>query len=200
MDTLRLITAALFSGSDSFSVLLFVVSALFLIVGVAIKTKDRVRLRYLEHVPLNHIEFTHPHLPSARVIAAILLCTLTLLLAGLQTVQGIFPFDDPYRGLNLISFFLIAGAVGILAELHWKGGKEYVSAALVGTALAFLLLIMHVSGMVKPFGEKLFLLVLLLPSMLLVGYIFSRQHRIGTVLTLLFSFLFWMTIALVARI
>src|SRR5437879_3066971 len=98
MAFLEIISTTLRWGTASVSVLLFLVSALLLMAGLAIKIWSRVRLNFLEHAPLNSIEYTHPHLPSPRSVAVLVICCITLLLVALQTIQGAFPFQDPYQG------------------------------------------------------------------------------------------------------
>lgn len=185
------------SGNASVSILLFLFSGLLLAAGVAAKARSHAfRLAFLEHMPLNKIEYTHPHIPSARAIVTIAFCSAALLFAGLQTIQGVFPFDDPYQGLNLASFFLIATSVGILAELKWKGSKEYISAFLIGTSLAFLTLVIEF-GSTRSFAYSFFPFVLLLPTVLLVGYAFAGKNRRGAIMTLVLSFGFWMFMYLI---
>jgi hypothetical protein len=198
MEFFRNITDVVLYETSSFSIPLFLLSLLLLIGGVALKAHfHAVRLSFLEHSPLNWIERTHPHLPSPRVIVTIALCSATLLLAGLQTIQNVFPFNDPYQGLNLASLFILGGALGVLAELKWKGAREYASAILAGTALAFLLMILQFSAPDKPLAEKVGLLFLLIPPVLLLGYTLSQKHQRSMLLTIMISFSFWILISIV---
>lgn len=195
MEFFTTMTGVLYYQQPTLPVLLFVFSVFLLVVGVAVQSWDRtVRLGFLEHKPLNWIENTHPHLPSSRIIITIALCTVTLLLAGLQTMKGTFPFNDPYHGLNLASLFLIAGSMGIVAELKWKGAGDYACAFLTGTSLAFLLLILQFSAATTSLGAKAIPIALLLPSVLLAGRSINRDNRRGVLLTVLFAFSFWIFI------
>jgi hypothetical protein len=197
MDFFSFLVASFLLSTPSFSIGLFALSALLLIAGVALRARSQTRLVFLEHTPLNHIEFTHPHLPSMRAVRSIVLCVATLLLVGLKTFEGVFPFNDPYQGLNLVSLFLIGCSVGILAELKWKGASEYSSALLFGTALAFLFLILQSSLQSEPLTEVAILIALLVPSMTLAGSSFSRRHRRLSVLTMLLAFVSWILIYLI---
>lgn len=197
MEFFTTMTAVLRYESGSVSVPLFLLSAFLLIAGVISVVHSRVfRLSFLEHKPLNWIEKTHPHLPSARIIVTIALCSVTILLAGLETVQNTFPFNDPYQGLNLASFFLLGGAIGVLAEMKWKGAGDYACAVLAGTALAFLLLILQFNPTQQTVAAKVLPLALLIPSVLLVGHTISHRHQRSMLLTILLSFSFWVLIYL----
>jgi hypothetical protein len=182
------------------SLVLFLLSALLLVAGVATKVwSQAVRLSNLEYKPLNWIEREHPHMPSPTLIITIALCSITLIVAALQTMQGVFPFNDPYQGLNITSLFLLGGAVGILAELQWKGAGEYTAAVLVGSAVSFLAVVVKFSNTQRSFSDQLLLFVLLLPSIALAGYAFSSRRQISHLLTALCAFAFWMFVYLLQR-
>jgi hypothetical protein len=139
MAFLRTIADILAYGHGSVSVPLFLLSVLLLATGLALQAwADTLKFRFLERRPLSWIEQTHPYLPSLRVILAFDVCILVLLGIGLQTMPGVFPFNDPYQGLNLVSLFLLAAALGTIGELRWRGADVYASAFILGTALAFL--------------------------------------------------------------
>jgi hypothetical protein len=195
MNFFNLTTATLLYGSDSLSISLFFVSAFLLLAGIVLQVRSRVtRLTAIEYKPLNWIELSHPHLPSARIITTIAICTATLLLVGLQTMNRTFPFNDPYQGLNLVSLFLLGGAVGIMAELRWKHAGEYACAVLVGTALAFILLILRFNYSGDFLTRIIVPFVLLVPSVLLAGQTVARDHRRPVLLTVLLAFSFWILI------
>lgn len=120
---------------------LFVASALVLCAAIAWKVRrDVVLLRDWDSIRLNVIEIAHPHMPSAKAIAGIFFCCVTLLIASLQTVNGAPPFDSTFAWVFLASIFLVGGALGILAEMRWKRASECAFAIVVGTALSFLFL------------------------------------------------------------
>jgi hypothetical protein len=196
MAFFSLVVETLRTGTASVSIPLFLGSALLLIVGVTVHARSRVRLHHLEDAPLSKIEFTHPHLPSPRAIGTVVLCGTTLLLAGLQTVEGVFPFNDPYQGLNLVSLFLIATAVGVLAELEWPGASSYTAAVLAGTALSFLVLTVHFAAAAGSVTTSAVTIVLLLPGILLAGWSLAAERRTPVLLTLLFAFAFWILVGL----
>jgi hypothetical protein len=196
MAFFSLVFETLRTGTASASIPLFLASALLLLVGVAVHARSRVRLHHLEDAPLSKIEFTHPHLPSARAVGTVVLCGTTLLLAGLQTVEGVFPFNDPYQGLNLVSLFLIATAVGVLAELEWAGATSYTSAALVGTALAFLVLTVHFARAAGSVTTSVVTIALLMLCLLLAGWSLAAERRDAVLLTLFLTFAFWILVGL----
>ncbi len=195
MEFFRTLAFSFIAGTPAFSVLLFLLSASLLVAGVLLQARARIRLAHLEHTPLDRIERTHPHLPSPRAVAVIVFCGATLLLAGLEIIRGIFPFDDPYQGLNLLSFFLIGASLGVLAELRWKGAGVYAAAALAGTAAAFLCLIDWGALTQRPFPESVAMLGLLLPSLLLLGTVFSYKTPRGALLTAILAFAFWLLLS-----
>src|SRR5262245_24914746 len=132
MEFLQTISGMLLTGSATASLAVFLLSVLLLGAGLMLKVRsDALGLRFLDRRPLSWIESAHPHLPSPQVIGAINLCALALLAVGLETLRGVFPFDDPYRGLNLVSLFLLVCAVGTLSELRWRGTGAYARAVLL---------------------------------------------------------------------
>jgi hypothetical protein len=158
MEFLQIITGMLLSGTYALSLMVFLVSALLLGAGLALQVRsDAHHLRFLERKPLSWIERAHPHLPSLRVLVTVNLCGLTLLAVGLQTFRGIFPFNDPYQGLNLASLFLLASAIGTLGELRWKGTKAWAFAFILGTSVAFLTLTFLIATPPAPLPERLLL-------------------------------------------
>lgn len=198
MDFFQTVTAMLVYRPGSLSALLFVFSAVLLLLGVAIQTRaSAFQLRFLDDKRLNWIEKTHPHIPSIRVVLTIALCSVTLLVAGLQTIQGVPPFNDPWQGLNLASLFLLAGSLGILGELQWKGAGQYACAILTGTALAFLFLILLSGSASGALSITFALAALLIASMFLSGRTLRRQR--GTILALMLSTSFWLFIFFLFR-
>ena len=145
MQFLQTMTDVLLYGSYSFSIPLFLISTLLLVAGIIALVHSRIRITFLENKPLSWIEKTHPYMPSLRMVITIALCSSTLMLVGFQTMQNTFPFNDAYQGLNLATFFLLGGSLGILGELRWRGAGAYACAVLAGTALAFLLMIFAIS-------------------------------------------------------
>ena len=184
-------------GTFTPSLQLFLFSLVLLIVGVAAKVwSDGVNLGSIEHKPLSWIESTHPHLPSAQTVLMINICAVALLAVGLQTMQGVFPFNDPYQGLNLITLFVLVTAVGTLAGLKWSGAKIYAYAFILGTSIAFLTLSLLYSIPGMPGLEQGMLLSCTLlaggvATWMIVRKASSReQNRIATWITALVC-LFW---------
>ena len=128
----------------SLSLQVFVCSAVILIFGLAILSWSHgLHLKLLEPISLKEIELNHPHIPSIKVIVVIFLCSIALLIVSLQAIADAPPFNGPYESLYLASIFVLGGAIGILAELLWKGAKQYAFAFISGTAIAFVLLIVR---------------------------------------------------------
>jgi len=126
-------------GPSPISLILFLVSTILVFVGVGMQVWQKaVNLGTLEDKPLSWIEKTHPHVPSAKTVLTLNICAFSLLAVGLQSFQGVFPFNDPYQGLNLFTLFVLAAALGTLGELKWKGTKTYAYAFILGTAVGFL--------------------------------------------------------------
>ena len=195
MEFLHILSTVLMNGTGSFSIMLFCVSALLLIIGVAIQVRSTaVNLTFLDLKPLNWVELTHPYIPSSRTIAVITVCGITLMLAALQTIHNSFPFNDPYQGVNLASFFILGTAIGVLSELKWKGTKEYASAVLAGSALAFLTLMILFHDIASTPMDRLFQLILLLPSIVLVGHMHVSLKQKGLLLTLICAYIFWILV------
>ncbi|HLC76054.1 MAG TPA: hypothetical protein VJB82_02980 [Candidatus Peribacterales bacterium] len=198
MDFFGTITLILLYESPPFSIILFLLSALLLVAGVAVKTwKEAYYLGGIETQPLNWIEQTHPHLPSPRVIGIIALCSATLLIVALQTHSDIFPFNDPYHGLNLTTLFLLCAAVGSLAELKWRGSREYMLSFLEGTAIAFLVrLLLSLPG--RSIDEKVIIFLLLAASITMIEATLVRARKRGVIMVMVFSFAFWAAVWFVA--
>ena len=195
MQFLQTMTDVLLYGSYSFSIPLFLISTLLLVAGIIALVHSRIRITFLENKPLSWIEKTHPYLPSLRMVITIALCSSTLMLVGFQTMQNTFPFNDAYQGLNLATFFLLGGSLGILGELRWRGAGAYACAVLAGTALAFLLMILQQKSSTDALSSKMSLLALL-PTFLLVGYAVNREHQRRILATAAFAFTFWMLITI----
>ena len=161
MQFLQTMTDVLLYGSYSFSIPLFLISTLLLVAGIIALVHSRIRITFLENKPLSWIEKTHPYMPSLRMVITIALCSSTLMLVGFQTMQNTFPFNDAYQGLNLATFFLLGGSLGILGELRWRGAGAYACAVLAGTALAFLLMILQQKSSTDALSSKMSLLALI---------------------------------------
>lgn len=203
MDFINLLWLILVYESPPLSIILFFLSSFLLIAGIMYKAwMDAFKLKGIDHRPLNWIEQTHPHLPSPRVILTIVLCCFMLLVVGLQILHGVFPFDDPYQGINLTSLFLLCAAVGTIAELKWKKARGYMLSFLEGTAASFflrlLLLLTLPGGSMKERGITFFLILLVAASIMMIESTLKRSRKRGLILMLTFSFVFWVFIWLIA--
>lgn len=141
MDFFQTVIGTLLYAQDTVPLPLFIVSAILLLIGISIIVWSHAfQLRFIEKKPLVWLERTHPHLPSAAVMITMDFCGLLLLLMGLQGLQALHPFNDPYHGLYLVSLFLLAMGLGTLGEMRWKRTRTYACVFVLGTAAAFLVL------------------------------------------------------------
>lgn len=195
MEFLRTLVGVLVYEPGTVAAPLFLCSVLALVTGIALRVRSKMlRLSDLLHIPLSSIERNHPHLPSPSIILVIAACCFTLLLAGLKTLQGSFPFNDPYDGLYLASLFLFLATIGILAELEWKGARRYTSGVLSGTALAFLFVILRYGVGGESALQKAALIVLLLPSLAFVAHQLPKGGRMSSAVTAAVAFAFWLAL------
>ncbi len=196
MPFIQTVGAMLASGTFTFTLILFLVSLLLLVVGMTSKVwTDVLNLRSLESRPLNWIEHTHPHVPSARIVLTLNICVVTLLAVGLQTLRGTFPFNDPYQGLNLVTLFVLAAAMGTLAEIRWKGTSRYAYAFVLGTAIAFLSLTFLSALPSTTLLEKLLLGTLTLAAAAIAWRTQEREENATVSMRLTIGvFLFWIVI------
>ncbi len=200
MEFIHTLSSILLYQPSTPSIVIFVLSTLLLLAGLAIKIWSHAfRWSFLDAKDLSWVERVHPHLPSPGLIIAITLCSVTLFATALQTMQGVFPFTDPYQGLNIASFFLLGSALGILGELKWKGAGEYTAAILAGTAVAFLILGISFGTADKTMTEKALMLLFLLPSIVLTGYLFISSKQTKFLLASTAALVFWMVLYSVQR-
>ncbi len=184
--------------SISTTMQLYVASIVVLAFGLAYEVWMRsMRLSSLENVSLKAIEKTHPHLPSLRAIVVTFLCSASLLIVALQTLTGLAPFSNPNEWTILASFFIVCGAFGLLAETRWKGASNDAFACIIGTAFAFLFLIVR-SNLLVP-GNELLAALLVLVLLFCIALAWTMLLRLWTsrvrVMTfavfLLWVFLLW---------
>jgi hypothetical protein len=124
-------------------VAIFVTSAVLLVCGLLAKVRsDAVHLSFLDRQDLSSIERDHPYLPSLRVVAGIAVCSGTLFAVALQSFQELPAIGAVGGWVYLAAFFAVLASLGVLAELHWGAG-EYAFAVTLGTAVAFLLLVLQ---------------------------------------------------------
>lgn len=175
----------------------FLLSTFVLLTSVAILVwSQAVHLSILEPISLKEIELTHPHIPSLRVIVSIFLCCVTLLIVALNSVAHVGPFSGPYEWLYIAALFVLTAAVGILMELRWKGAREYWFPFILGTAVAYIFLMLK---FIFPTGRSLLSAVLLLLLFLSAALAWwtlpaspSRRAQIVSVATLLLWILLYL--------
>ena len=66
------------------------------------------------------------------------ICSVALLIAALQSVQGLPPFDGPMNFIYLIAIFALTGGIGVLVQVRSPNHADYPFAILIATALAFM--------------------------------------------------------------
>lgn len=119
---------------------MFFMSALLLLIGLLVDSwRNGLHLEFLNQVHLNVIERDHTHLPSPKIIMTI------MLLGGVLLAVAFYLFDNIYirfasdTWLIPATFFINVCALGILAELKWKGARDYAFGFTVCTAMVFML-------------------------------------------------------------
>lgn len=183
--------------STSLSLQIFLLSSLLLLCGMVLIVWMRAcRLSFLNTTSIKEIEFTHPHLPSLQVIVAIFLCSASLLTVVLQTVSGLPPFAGPFEWIYLAAFFVLSGALGILAELRSRGSRDIIFAVIIGTSIAFLFLVFKYAVGLQGPGHVIALLLLLLLSVALAWRIFVRRWTGTTQSLSVATFVLWIALYL----
>jgi len=177
---------------------LYLGSVLLLLIGLVYEVRARcVRLDFLDDVSLQAVERTHPYLPRLPVIITIFFCSTALLVVALQTLTGLAPFDKPDEWIALGAFFIVTGALGMLAETQWRGAGQDACACIIGTAFAFLVLVLRLNLEIpEQRWTGVFLSVLLLCSITLAWRLLARAWTIRVRLIALACFLFWLAFPL----
>jgi hypothetical protein len=181
---------ALLSLVSSLPTSLFVTSGIMLCCGLLGKVwADAVRLSFLDTRDLRSVEREHPYLPSLRIIAGVAVCTGSLLAVALTSLTGRVPFHGPDAWMYLAALFALLGSAGILAEMRWGAG-DYVFAVTLGTAVAFLLLVLQRTAHGAALVVTLSMVVQLLSTCIAGYFLFfqswSRRVRWSAVVTLAF--------------
>lgn len=196
MDFLQHLSDIVFYDTAVVSVPLFFISFILLIIGVGIKVwRETMHLTRLERKPLDWIERTHPHIPSLRTVITINLCVLSLCAVGLQSLHNAPPFNDPYEGLNLLTLFILAAALGTLGELHWKKSQTIAYGFILGTGFAYLSLALLVSTSPMPMFSRMLLGIASLLTAVITGFTLRKDtHRWIAMSIALSVFVFWFLI------
>jgi len=139
--------AAWASLTTSAAAQVFASSTCVLLAALALEVwLKAVRLTGFDALDLREVEFTHPHLPSLRVIAGAFLCSTALLMVSLLSYGGIPLFRGPYQSLYPLALFTLSAALGAVGELRWPSARDGLYAFVTGTAVAFLALTAAVGG------------------------------------------------------
>ena len=153
-----------------------------------------VRMTFINDMSLRSVEKTHPHLPSARIVMAMLLCCGALLLAALRRFAGPSPLHDPATWITLAAVFILGGSVAILGELRWKRAREFAFAFIAGSATALLLITAWGTGSALPSAASLWLML----GLLCAGGVAVRSVKIWNIQGMAIAgsaFLLWIFLA-----
>jgi len=182
---------------SSLALQVFVFSTIMLLVGISILVWSRaIKLSPLESISLKEIELSQPHIPSLRAIITIFICFIALPIVAMNSVRGVPPLDGPYEFLYLAAFFVLCAAGGVLAELHWKGSKEYFFACIIGTALAYIFLVLkYTIPLNKPLLSTILLLILV-GCVILAKWESTRFWKVKVCAFALVTFIFWVSLYL----
>lgn len=131
------------------------------------------------------------YVPTLKSTVGTALAAVGLCLLSFRTMGGIAPFDGPHGLTRLCWFFIVAAAVGIVAQLKWPKAREYIFGICVSTLLTFILL-----GLRRVFFEGVltqnafYMAVLIISVILAWRFLFGpwKPHVKATVLA---TFLFW---------
>lgn len=124
----------------------FLLSTLVLLLALLLKVhRDAFHVRFLDAVPLNRIELEQMHIPSLRVIVAVVLCAVAFLAVGLWALSALTNDNgNAYWWLSVAAVFVLLLACGVLAEIRWKRARDYLFSCVLGTAAALGLLLAYV--------------------------------------------------------
>lgn len=120
--------------SASLALQIFAASTSILIISlVALVWARAVRWSFLDTVPLNKVEFHHPHLPSVRNIlfqAAAFVCVTAAVLITEKAM-----WEESFRIAQHLGPVLLITTVGIASELHSIRARIYGLSLSLGTAI-----------------------------------------------------------------
>src|SRR3989338_5322453 len=180
------------STSVSFAAEVFAVSTFVLFCGMlGLVWRDVVNVSFLSNLPLNTIEKQHPHIPSLKIVAGIVMCVAGLMGGSLSSGLNAAPFREPGGWIYLSVFFVILGAFGILAEIRWNAG-DYAFAFTIATAISFVSLVLRHTDL-KASPERGFaLLVILFVSAVLAWMLFFQSFSNRVKIVGFATFLLWL--------
>jgi len=182
---------------ESFVLQLFAVSVIALLLGILQKVwAEAWKLKFLEMAPINTIEFTHPHIPSRKVIVCIFLCAVALLIVAIPTMRGSHLFGGTLAWMQLAGFFILAGSAGALAELHWPGTRDYAFACITGSAMALITIVWRFAAATHDWNMTLLHASLLVLCLLLAWRLLFHSWNVRIQLTAVIIFALWLLLNL----
>jgi hypothetical protein len=185
---------ALLSTASSLPTSLFVTSGVMLCCGLLGKVwADAVHLSFLDSRDLRSVEREHPYLPSLRIIAGVAVCTGSLLAVALTALKGRAPFDGPDAWMYLAGLFALLGSAGVLAEMRWGAG-DYGFAATLGTAVAFLLLVLQRTAHWVTPAVRISVVVQLVSTCIAGYFLFFRSWSRRVRWSVLAALVFWLVL------
>lgn len=174
---------------------LYVCSMLLFVCGVLYEVWHRsIHVSFLNKMSLAHVESTHPHLPSTRIISALFFCVCVLFFVGFYRYFSISPLHEPATWMVIAALFIGSAGLVVWGELHSKHAREYFFSYLIGNASALLCLagISWISSLSIATNVWI-MLVLLYSDLLALRLIWSSWSIRGMTITLL-SFFFWVIV------
>lgn len=124
--------------STSTPLQIFSVSTSLLIIAlVGLVWARAVRWSFLDTMPLNRVEFEHPHLPSIRNILFQCIAFVCVTAAVLITNRALW--SEPFRLVEVLGPLLLITTVGISTELHSLRARVFGISLSLGTAIGMAL-------------------------------------------------------------
>jgi hypothetical protein len=183
--------------TESVPLQIFAVSTTLILISlVGLVWARALRLSMLEDIPLNRVEFEHPHIPSLRLIV-LQIAALLCICAGFVTTW-LFSQEYFYVVATRLGPLLMVSAIGIFSELVSLQMRTYGLSLSLGTALGIC------TGSVLTFGQGTDLVSLLLVSgamsVLIVLQLENRKAirrwSTGAHVCLILATVFWTTFLL----
>lgn len=171
---------------------LYVASMLLFVCGLLYEVWHRsIHVSFLNKVSLAHVESTHPHLPSTKIISALFFCVCVLFFVGFHPYLSVSPLREPATWMMIAALFIGSAGLVVWGELHSKHAREYFFSYLIGNASA-LLLITGISLHYSLYsGINWWIMIVLLYSDLLALKLIWSSWSLRGVTIALISFFFW---------
>jgi fucose permease len=171
------------------------ISAVLLCSGlVGLVWTDGVNLSFLNGTSLAAIEKQHPHLPSLRIIAGIVLCSAVLLATSHVPLKTLTLFAGWDEWIHPTTFFVTLCSLGIIGELKWRGAGDYAFAFTAATAISFLIAVLAQAASTHFLRAALPLVALLGGTLIVAWVLFFHSWNRRVQIVALITFLFWIAV------